>query len=77
MTDQHQDDISALVATLSDEFPGYQFTWTSNDDQSAGRYSISAQETESWSNGEVQSASGDTIDEAIASMRSALGTGKN
>ncbi len=78
MTDQNQtqDDIAARVTALSDEFPGYQFTWTSNDDQSAGRFSISAQETESWSHGEVQSASGDTIDAAIAAMRSVMGGSK-
>ncbi len=77
MTDQNQnrtqDDIAGRVAALNDEFPGYQFSWTSNDDQSAGRYSISAQETESWSYGEVQSASGDTIDDAIAAIRSVMG----
>ncbi len=79
MTDQKQtqDDVSARVAALNDEFPGYQFTWTANDDQSAGRYSISAQETESWSHGEVQSASGDTIDDAIAAMRSVMGGSKS
>ena len=76
MTDQQQGEISARVASLTDEFPGYQFSWTSNDDQSAGRYSISAQESESWSHGEVQSSSGDTIDEAIAAMRSVLGASK-
>ena len=77
MTDRDHDAISARVAALSDEFPGYQFSWTENDDQTAGQFHISAQETESWANGEVQSASGNTIDEAIAAMRSKLGTGKS
>lgn len=77
MTDQQQDETSARVAALSDEFPGYQFSWTGNDNQTAGQFHISAQETESWANGEVQSASGNTIDEAIAAMRSALGSSKS
>ncbi len=76
MTDQHHDDISARVAALTDEFPGYQFSWTANDDQTPGQFHISAQESESWSNGEVQAASGDTIDEAIAAMRSVLAADK-
>lgn len=74
MTDRNHDDTSARVSALSSEFPGYQFTWTANDDQTAGRFHISAQETESWANGEVQSGSGETIDEAIEAMRAAMGT---
>lgn len=70
MTDQTQDDATTRVAALADEFPGYQFSWTEDDDEhDDGRFRISAQEAESWSNGEVQTASGDSIDAAIEAMR--------
>ncbi len=73
MTDQTQDDATTRVAALAEEFPGYQFSWTEGDDEHPdGRFRISAQETESWSSGEVQTASGDTIDAAIEGMRTTM-----
>lgn len=73
MTGQNQDDMTTKVASLTEEFPGYQFSWTENDsDHPDGRYRLSAQEAESWSNGEIQTASGDTIEAAIEGMRAKM-----
>ena len=77
MTTPNQDDIATRVAALTEEFPGYEFTWTANDDTTDKRYHISAQETGSWSAGEVKSATGDTIEGAIDQMRSTMRSGQS
>lgn len=70
MSTDDQDEMTSRMSTLAEEFPGYQFSW-SEDDGTAGndRFRISVRETEDWSTGEVQSASGDSIEAAISRIR--------
>ncbi len=80
MSDQQSDTIDAKVAALSDEFPGYQFSWTDapvpagqDDASGSGRYSVSVREAAGWAGGEpLPMTQGDTIDAAIDAMRTHL-----
>ena len=79
MTDQTHDDTSSRVAALSEEFPGYEFSYTDDGDSQPGtdataaeRYRIVAQESGSWSSGGGTTGTGSSVDAAIESIRSAL-----
>lgn len=68
MTTPNDDAIDTRLASLTDEFPGYQFSLAEID----GGYRISVHETESWVGEPVAPAEGATIDEAVATLRAAL-----